>query len=857
MKKPVAQLRRLTPLRENIRLLGDILGETIAAAEGRDFFDKVEHIRQLSKTARERGRGHNAARDRLAKLLQASSEAEQYKIAKAFTEFLQLVNVAEQAHRMRRRRDYRARGKMPQKSSPDDLFSRLLKRGVAPAAIKRALRDMNIELIITAHPTEVMMPGAIRAYRDLADSLLALDNTALAPEERDELTDDIRAIILRQWRSRAVRRNRPTPQDEARYGIELTEKILWDAVPMFFRQLRAAYRRKIGSMADLFPNPIRFGSWMGGDRDGHPGVTAKVTREVLDMSRAAAQRLYTQELDTLAAKLSFKTEEARDAALQDRLQWHIAELRGSVAAPRVVFMKKLEALKTLLQAHDLLPIVERELQNLIWRVRVFGMGLLKLDIRQASDVHMRAVDTLLPGYAALDEDAKIARLSKALKARNRPLPKKMPKETREVLDTIAVLRDYPPGLFGNYIISMAGDASDLLAVQFLMRAAGVTARIPICPLFETPDTLERAATVMQRLYAIPAYRRYAGGHQEIMVGYSDSGKRGGYMRSLWDIYTLQEQLTRIGRKRGIETAFFHGRGGAIARGGGPIESVLQMMPRPQQSRRIRITEQGEIINTKFGLPGIAGRTMERYLSGMMDAIFAAKKPVPRKWRAVMEKLAATSAAAFRAAVYEDPQFMAHFNALTPAREMALLKIGSRPGSRKKGGGLENMRAIPWIFSWTQPRVMLPAWLGVAEALEKVRREEGDGVLHAMYRGWPFFTAIIDMIEMSTALADPDVASYYSDMLVPPALQGKTDAYLRALAATRRLVLGIKGEGQLLARNPVLRNAVDTRTPYVDVLNTLQAQVLKAYRNGDKRHTAAKNTLAVTFGGIAAGMHNTG
>lgn len=843
-----------SPLQDNIRLLGNILGDTMRDMEGEAFFKKVEALRLLSKDTRKKAGGAKS-REKMAAAILGSSAAEQYKIAKAFTEFLQLVNVAEQAHRMRRRREYRAASHATQKSSPDDMFQKLLAAGVKPKDIKQALADINIELVITAHPTEIMLPEAIRAYRDLADCLLALDNDALAPEERDALTDNIRSIVLRQWQSRAIRHGRPTPQDEARYGIELTEKILWDAVPQFFRQLRAAYRRNIGSMADLFPCPIRFASWMGGDRDGHPGVTAAVTRDVIGISLAAARRLYTREIAVLAAKLGFQPEDGVDPRPLKKFAWHIGQLQTSVteAAPRALFMQRLEALKLLLQQHNLLPMVEKELQNLIWRVRVFGPALLKLDIRQASDVHMNAVDALLPGYAALGEEAKIARLSAALKQKRISVPKKIPAQVAETLATFEVLRDYPAELFGNYIISMAGAASDLLAVQFLMRAAGVEAKIPICPLFETPDTLAGAAQVMARLYKMPVYRKYAAGHQEIMVGYSDSGKRGGYMRSLWDIYLLQEDLTALGKRNGIDTAFFHGRGGAIARGGGPIESVLQMMPRPQRSRRIRITEQGEIINAKFGLPGIAGRTMERYLTGMMSALFAQAGPVPKEWRQAMERMAKTSASAFRRTVYEDPRFMAHFEALTPAREMRLLKIGSRPGSRKKGGGLENMRAIPWIFSWTQPRVMLPAWLGVAEAL----READPKTLRAMYNGWPFFRAIIDMIEMSTSLADPEVAEYYSQLLVPKASRGKTKAYMWELAETRRLLLALKLEKKLLALNPVLRNAVETRTPYVDVLNVLQAHMLKSYRTGGKRDRASKNTLALTFSGIAAGMYNTG
>ncbi len=852
-------LRTPSALGDNIDLLGRILGETIAAREGMAFFDKVESLRKLAKAARRGSQGRDKLHARMAAILMRAPGAEQYKLAKAYTEFMQLVNVAEQTHRIRRRRFHRTTGNTAQKASPDDVFARLLKAGVAPAKIKRALADMSIELVITAHPTEVMQPETIRAYRDLSAHLLTLDNPTLAAEEREQVTDGIRAIILGQWEASALRKERPTPQDEARYGIELTEKILWKAVPLFFRQMRAAYRRKIGSMADLFPCPIRFASWMGGDRDGHPGVTAAVTRDVLDMSIAAARRLYAHETDLLTRKLTWLPEDADDTRLQKRLQKHLAVLGATArtGTSRDVFMRQLENLKSLLQEHNLLPMVEKELQNLIWRLRVFGLGLLRLDIRQASDVHARAVASLLPGYETLDEEGKIKRLEAALKKSRITLPKRLPVGTREVLATCRLLEEYPAELFGNYIISMAAQASDLLAVQFLMKAAGVTRKTPICPLFETPDALSGAAKVMARAYTISSYRRHTGTRQEIMVGYSDSGKRGGYICALWDIYLLQEDLTRLGRRHGLETVFFHGRGGALARGGGPIESTLDMMPHPQASPRIRITEQGEIINAKFGMPGIAGRTMERYLSGMMDALFARKAAVPKRWREVMERLAATSAANFRDTVYYDANFMAHFQEFTPAAELGLIKIGSRPGTRKKGGGLESMRAIPWIFSWTQPRLMLPAWAGAAGALVQEIKNGNDATLRAMYRGWPFFRAIVDMMEMSVSLADADTVRYYSKLLVEPKLQAKTKQYLAELEAARHFLLHVKERKELLADNPVLRRAIAVRTPYVDVLNILQANLLREYRRGSKRHPHLKSTLALTFSGIAAGMHNTG
>lgn len=846
--------KSLLPLQHNIHLLGEILGDTISACEGRDFFLKVESLRRLAKRARK----DKSAQAHMEREMNALTGAEKYKVAKAFTEFLQMANVAEQTHRIRRRRYYRAAGRAPQKASPVDMFARLLKAGVPVPKIKQALVDIQIELVMTAHPTEVMLPGTIRTYRDLSANLLALDNPALPPSERAQIVNAIRAIVLRQWLTRQMRDDRPSPQEEAKYGLELTEKILWTAVPQFFRQLRGAFNQTIGSMVDLFPCPIRFASWIGGDRDGHPGVTAAVTRDVLDMSMTAARRLYHRELEILRLKLIFDHDAPAGVKVNAYCAKSIADLRAKLdgGMSRADFMRGLETLKAFLQKNNLWTLVEKEFQDLIWRVRTFGLSLLKLDLRQSAEVHKNAVAAFIKGYADMPEDKKIAALLRALKGRVKK-PPRLSAENREVLKTLELLRDYPAESFGPYIISMAAEASDLLAVQFLMKAAGVTEYYAICPLFETPDSLAGAARVMERVYGIPAYRRYIRDHQEIMLGYSDSGKRGGYIKSAWEIYNLQQDLMAVGRKRGISTTFFHGRGGAIARGGGPIEMSLLALPRPLASRSIRVTEQGEVINAKFGLPEVAGRTMEIYTSGFMEAVLSPPVKYPAAWQKVMDRLSAVTAADFRKAIYESPDFMDHYEQLTPARELSLLKIGSRPGSRKKGGGLESMRAIPWVFSWTQSRTILPVWKGVAAGIEKEIADGNLKTLQEMYRKWPFFRSIIDLIEMAVSKADIGVTQYYSNLLVDKRLQPVTAIYMKELAHVRKLLVRVSGHGRMLENNPVLKRSIEIRSPYVDILNILQAHLLKEYRAARHPSRDLMRTLALTFSGVSAGMRNTG
>jgi phosphoenolpyruvate carboxylase len=497
------------------------------------------------------------------------------------------------------------------------------------------------------------------------------------------------------------------------------------------------------------------------------------------------------------------------------------------------------------------------LQELIWRVRVFGLCFLKLDIRQSSDVHEAVIDDIMGGaYAALDSAGKIRLLLAGIRKPPR-LHKRFSRQTEEALKTMRLYKELPLEFLGPYIISMAEKPEDILAVQFLFKVAGVEEKVRISPLFETPTSLANACKVMDALYRTPLYRQHAGEQQQIMVGYSDSAKRGGYMNSAWEIYTLQLQLLALGKKHGIQTTFFHGRGGSIARGGGPIETALLALPRPLQSRTIRVTEQGEVINSKFGLPEVAERTMELYLSGFMEAVLSRPQKMPKRWLDTMERLAARSAKVFRHVVYEQPDFMKHYLQLTPTSELGLLKIGSRPGSRKKDGGLESMRAIPWIFGWTQSRTLLPAWLGVGEALEAEIDAGNLKTLRAMYHGWPFFKSVIDLVEMVSAKADAQVTEYYSTLLVDPSLQYLTKDYLARLSETKKTILKVVDRRKILETSPVLARSIRIRSPYVDVLNILQAHLLKEYRAMKNPPTALRKTLALTIGGISAGMRNTG
>lgn len=852
----------LAPLSADIRLLGGILGETIIRFEGKKIFDKVEALRRLSQKSR---LGDQNAAKSIEKELHGLSHAEKYKIAKAFTEFLRLANLCEQVHRIRRRNDYRREGRDAQRASPYETFERLRKRGIPEKTIHDAMRDVQIELVLTAHPTEAMRPQAVRAYRDLSISLLKLDAGQLAPYEQEVETRNIYSIVTQMWLSGAVRDRKPTPVDEARYGLEVAERILWRAIPDFHHLMSAAYKECVGDMSQLYPRPIRFGTWMGGDRDGHPGVTAKITRKVLREASAAATKRYLIALENLRETFAFdKDKESADiqkfciSKIQEAEKRLRAFRRDLAGLTRNELLAILYEIQAYLARHKADALGRVALQELIWRVRVFGLCFLKMDIRQSSDRHASAVEEILgAAYKNADGTKKIRMLVDAIRNKRTALHRKLTAETAEVLDTLRVYSEFPAEFFGPYIISMAESVQDILGVQFLMKAAGVTQNVPISPLFETPASLKNACNVMEALYGQSVYRKHAGKEQQIMVGYSDSSKRGGYLAAAWEIYGLQSSLLAIGKKHGLHTTFFHGRGGSVARGGGPIETALLALPRPLETKSIRVTEQGEAIDSKFGLPAVAERTMELYLSGFLEAVLSKPQKRNPAWHRTMQRLAENSEKAFRKTVYDTPDFMAHFSQLTPAPELGLLKIGSRPGRRKKGGGLESMRAIPWVFGWTQSRTMLPAWLGVGDALSAEINNGKLKMLRDMYRNWPFFQAVTDLVEMVVAKADEQITRYYSGLLVDPSLQYLTEDYLQRLQTTSDMLRKVTGREELLEKAPVLSRSIRIRTPYVDVLNILQAHLLKEYRALAHPPQVLKKTLALTIGGISAGMRNTG
>jgi phosphoenolpyruvate carboxylase len=665
------------------------------------------------------------------------------------------------------------------------------------------------------------------------------------------------------------------------------EHSLWSAVPRFLRLLDRRLRATLGTPLPLTCAPIRFSSWMGGDRDGNPNVTAEVTAEVLLLARWMAADLYARDVDLLRGELSMHeaNAELRHATgnhpepyreilgrlrgcLQETRQGIEDYLKGRASDPERWISTLDELLNPLLLCHRSLHacgmgcIAAGALEDLIRRIACFGLTLVRLDVRQNAERHTEVFDALtefyqMGRYSEWDEAQKQAFLLRELNSRRPLLPRRWaPAATvQEVISTCRVIAANPDYSLGSYVISMASQPSDVLGVILLLQEVGLERNMRVVPLFETLDDLDNARGCIEKLLQIDWYRRYIAGHQEVMIGYSDSAKDAGQLAAAWGQYRAQEALTELCQREGVRLTLFHGRGGTVGRGGGPSHTAILAQPPGSVAGSLRVTEQGEMIRFKFGLPEIAVRNLTLYTSAVLQATLSPGPQPEPEWRSSMDRMAQVGMTTYRSLVREEPQFVAYFRAVTPEQELAKLPLGSRPAKRRMDGGVESLRAIPWIFAWTQIRLMLPAWLGSGAALKQAREEGKAPLLCTMYRRWPFFQSWIDMLEMVLAKSDVNIAAYYEKRLASPEL-GVLGSSLRSrLQQALEQVKAIKQEQQLLEGNPVIRQSIEVRNPYIDPLHVLQAELL--FRDRNQPDQRLEQALMVTMAGISAGMRNTG
>jgi phosphoenolpyruvate carboxylase len=804
------------PLRANVRLLGEILGRVLTEQEGEELYRLEERVRLLARLGR---RGDTGASRALAETIAALDVETQAVVLRAFTVYFHLANIAEQHHRVRRRRELELEGGDPRESLAEAL-ALLEREGVTADEVEAAARGVSVELVLTAHPTEALPRTILAKHRRIAQLLDGLDDTRLTPAERADRELALAEEVTILWQTDEVRSHRPRVVDEIRQALWFLEDSLWDAAA----HLLAVWRDQLPG------NPLRFGTWIGGDLDGNPNAGAETVREAVERGSALVRELLRRDVRALAASWGMSSTlvvaDSRVAAVDlpaDRNPTEPYRRRLTAIWERLgaddyrsadELRGELDLIETSLRANGGSRIADGGLAALRRHLDVFGLTGPALDLR----LHSRQ----------LRQD---------------------PEATLEVLAEAAALqRRRGPAAIDTLIVSMTHSAEDVLLAESLAEQAGLD--VTVVPLLETIDDLRGAESLAAELL-----ERRASSRLEVMVGYSDSGKDGGVVTAQWEIFRAQERLAWLAGERGVELTVFHGRGGSAGRGGGPTYAAILAQPPHAVDGRLKVTEQGETIAFKYGLPGLARRNLEAAVAAtLLTAVPDRIGEAPEGARDTIEAVSEAARSLYRAVVWDDSDLPRFFRAFTPVDELSLLEIGSRPASRPEtsdAGELESLRAIPWVFAWTQTRCIVPAWLGAGTGLEGVPPT----TLRTLFREWPFFRALVENLEMSLAKSSMGIAEGYLGLVGDDALAARVFGVLREEHdRARDAVLEIVEARELLDRHPVLQQSIRLRNPYVDPMNAIQVELLRRWRAGDE---SALRPLLRSIAGIAAALRNTG
>ena len=887
------------PLRRDVRSLGAILGQVLVEQSGQELFDSVEQLRKLLIEHREAVRRtlESASASELLRDAQAMIAkmelSRAYQVTKAFATYFELTNLAETNHRKRRRRA----GKLDPEQAPlagsfRGTLLRMKAAGISAESALEALRQIQITPVFTAHPTEVARQTVLLKRRRIARELERLDRLPLTAEAAESCENNIRAEVTSLWETDEVRLAKPTVDDEIRMGLRYFRLSLFDSLPRIYDEIVEAFR-DVYSFAldeDSVPNIVQFGSWIGGDRDGNPLVKPDCIGDALAMARALILREYLDDVEALSDRLSSSRRQAAvSPELLDRLQhyertipdvhlaWgphnhaesyrrflsymfhrlrHSREAANDAAAYASAdeFEQDLLLVQKSLKTNRGERLAHTYLGSLLRKVRKFGFHLHTLDIRQHARVHARAIKELGP---ALDGTPGTP-------------------ETQELLQTFRTIAEskniYPPGSIRNYIISGAESEADILAVIRLAKAAGVRVAgsehdpglMPVA-LFESIDSLRAAGAIMRRVWSDPEYAPLLdswGRWQEVMLGYSDSNKDGGMLTSTWEIYKAHRELHQVAQEFGVKLRLFHGRGGTVGRGGGPTHSAILAQPPGCFSGQIRVTEQGEVLNWKYADPVLAEWNLELMIAASLEAFTRTdddRSAHPASWEEAVEEMSQDAYRVYRRDIADNPDVLEYFEQATPVNELDTARIGSRPSRRSKSRRLEDLRAIPWVFGWMQSRHAVPAWYGVGYALEHFARRGAshEQLLRQISRGFPMFSGMLSNVELGMAKADLGIAREYSTLVKSAALRKRIFSMLEdEFFRSRRMILRVTGQRELLARNRVLARSIRLRNPYVDPMSLIQVELLRRKQQG-QRDADLDYPLGATINGIAAGLHNTG
>ena len=879
-------------LREDVRYLGNILGKVIKEQEGEKFFNLVEKVRKLSKVNKLNYSNHSYGK--IIRTISKLNPNHTFKLTRSFTHFMNLINLAESIDASRKLDEYEnSKKKIYNKNIfIEEIFEDLFNdKKISENRVYNLAKSLNIGIVLTAHPTEVKRRTLIQKYHKITEILEERDLLKDYPSKLKILDKKLYDELTIIWNTDDLKRSKPSPFDEARWGLAIIEDSLWETIPKVYRRLNSIFVQNINKGLPKNFNPIEFGSWMGGDRDGNPNVTAEVTKQVILLSRWEAAKLYEKNLTKIIRSYSM-----------EKCSKKILRKVGTTYEPYRVFLrplrdkmrlthraieqhltknKPLDKKKLLLSREDILKplrvvresleqnqnenLASGELLDLMRRAKCFGINLARLDIRQESSRHSQLIVELVnkkfkKNYLKFNEEQKINFLKSAITSKKNMINNFTfrNKENKEVWSTFKVLSEEPPECLGAYVISMTTSASDILSISFLQKEAKIKDKLRVVPLFETLDDLINAKSIMNNLFSKSWYRKLIKNKQEVMIGYSDSSKDAGKICASWHQYKAQEEIVNLAKKYKIDVTFFHGRGGSAGRGGGPIQATLRSQPPNSVNGKIRITDQGEVIQQKYGYEPLAKYNLCSYIGAVAEATLNPPPKPKDKWRSLIEKMSDISKSSYRKNINQSTEFIKYFKTVTPHRALGKLSIGSRPSKRKNVDNIKSLRAIPWVFAWTQIRLMLPAWLGSAEALRYSHIKKFRSTLYDMEKNWPFFNSMLDMLDMVISKADPDISKIYEEYLADDELKRVGKKLRFQFDVIKKLNKKITPK-EIIKLRKQFRTSVIVRNIYSEVLNIIQPIVISKLKKSktikDKKYL--NDALMTSIAGISAAMKNTG